>query len=418
MYFVEAEDFMGASSSSPSTHDDREVVEEALLTRGTKPLSKPREVYLGEKELKIWLDLVKAYQELKAPLPSDLITQIVKKHLDSKNPHVMLNNLEKKGVLQSSEEKSSNRSRIPLTRGLRIIAGSRRKRRQVWPEVVSETISTVKLTSEESPSSTCGVDRLLPYPTSLGEGKPYVVSVECEPSVLTKQRFEVYQTLMSFARANNYRLLNSKDIRSCLRSVNANPSVMFYFEHKFGLTYQVSGTPRSKSDPLLRAVVFAPYIIKGDDNVHIPDECHLLSKSDDTSELKLVSETESVDPSTQTVISTGRLRSKEELQYEFDEIDRKIKQAREKALAQIVTDYDSLIKQQETHVESLKKELEKAFNELKALTDQSKAIAGTVISDQDAGVEDLIKYRERVRVALEHHDVLVDILLPSMCSTD
>ncbi len=369
----------GVKKGTASPKDDRRVVEGAL---GSKD-AELQDVRLGPIEFAVWDELCSCYDEKGAPLTPDECAAVVLKHANTGNAFVMLNGLEKKGVLQSDERSAQNRHRVPRTRGIRILVGRGASPKQMWPTAEPKPRG---IRSKKDKPSTRGK---LFSATRMSEQGPLVCT---DPSVvvhMNDRRAKVYEAFMDLSRSNGYAPLTAKQMHAVIREHGEDPGLLYVFDHQVGVILQVKETaPGVGVD---REVVFVRYRVRGEAKDRTPPECG-----------------SSHEPVIDSASAAARpvLRTKADLIQELASSVSAMERRRAHIEAERLAAHAMLEREADDQIERLREQLQIAQQQREELARQRERLSEQPLA-ADAELERLGREATELQVAIDNYDAVM-----------
>lgn len=340
-----------AAQSRSNTSGRRRVRTDLEALRGALPEG-TTVIRLGAMYCAIMMALIEEFQRTGRPVSQGKRDEIIGRYSRS-NGSTIMGQLRVKGAVESASEGTTHQADIvPRFRGIVYIDS--KKGTVAWPpEHKGKTLFALSLTS--APSRPTEVDD--PQPASQGQDKgecpeprkiaegSYVLLPTTEPLVLHGGRLRIYIGLIAHQRATGHKLIHPDMTRAIALSAGLprSASTTNAFDHIYGIFLRVSGTPASKKDPCLRALVIRPYLDEG--QLVVPKEC--------------LGQEVSVSAPT---ASTG-IRTKGELEEELRVVELRIQVAKGQC-NKIIAEQRTREEAMEARVEQMVRELEQAKAEL------------------------------------------------------
>ena len=375
--------------------DDRRVVEGAMGSQTSLV------IHLGPKEAAVYSAILTEYESKGGPLSAVCAAEIVQKIAPSQNPYSMLNGLEAKGALQSSEDKSKNRLRIPRTRGVIILSGSVRNPKQIHPPL--EQAPATPLVSEakeiKEKKGTRKIEEGTPWKAPEGSEKifsgAFIMSPNASPISLTRKRASVYEKLITWSRQGAYQTFNPEEVCDivALAGILSPSNIVSLFDHELQLFVRVAGTLLSKKDPCLRALVFRPYVCTDVDEVIVPEECKEHSDV-----------VQNVPVATQDVVSKKGILSKKALQLKVAELRQSVSERFQQA-SEARTQHQRTLEELHARVVSLREQYEAAED---SFLNEEKKDPGEHFERQADALRDLADRKQKL--VDQYDDLIADLM--------
>jgi hypothetical protein len=398
-------------------------------TVGTQiPEEKRKTIFLGCCEGAIVLALIEEYLKAgRRPIPSKTRNEIIANHAKTSGATMMMR-LRAKGAIVSDQAKSEKcLDCIPVTEGV-VYIGTRNGKR-LWPPFVGgdvsvEGIGQLSRKIRHAPSG--------PEPVQVQVMKEdgttveiWVLAPDTTPVVLSESAFRVLGALYAMGGGS----LTSTQIISVINARGGdqrNPYSIMYTLEQQGCLRVVSGRRMSRKDPAMRAVVFRPFRARAGDNACVsPPECDLypsvqpaVGASGDTATTPAsvpVLDPVPVVEAPAVVAPSRRVRSREELEREAAELERRFDEIMSAAIAkkrfEVDTEVDELerrVLETQRQLGRLEDDLGQRREELKAHSNPAVDLRSLVEVPKDA--TDLLAQAGHIREALAHYDELVKFI--------
>ncbi len=371
-----------------------------------------RTIRLGPIEGQIMMGLIAEYQRTSRPIPYNMRDKIVARHAKTAGA-VMMALLRGKGALKSDQGKDvKEKDCIPLLAGVVYVESKNGKR--LWPPERKEEKPV------GDPDKSPKTRKALQDPDYVANDQgAFVVPSSAKPAVLSPDKARIYKALMVVSRNERYMELPHAVLMVLVRqeapSVRSPTSMLFDLTYKDGCLVVQGMRGKNNSNPSARQVVFRPYKVMSSSRcrsprsiaeatVIIPPECSAQS-------VDIQVEVQAPEPTVAIPVS-GRLRSREEIQAEVAQLERRAgeimdaaKEERLKPLKMRLAQVDEQAKELSAKLLELDGQRKELVGEIKKIEDPRLTHLQGFTIPQDA--LDLLASAGRKREALSRYDELL-----------
>lgn len=358
-------------------------------------------IFLGPMYLSIILDMIEEFRSSGRPIAQDKRDEIIARHSRS-NGATIMGQLREKHALQSASRGSTHSADV-VPRFEQVVYVDSRTHVIAWPEELKgRPVNELDNGVADEPAADPGGSSPAPdVPLQIAEGA-CVLPPTTEPLNLGGVRQRAYVLLIEYSRTHDYALIKPDAIEALVHEAGLTraASVSHAFDHDYRVFIRVSGTPRSHTNPLLRALVFRPYVNE-QGQIIIPDEClrHPSVVTEVAPEPEPVPEPELQAPKPQ-------IRSKADLQSELEAIVQRIASSRAER-DRLVSERSDQEHELQMRIAGLREQLEAAERALENLrqspSERTDQLAREIESDE--------QLQARFIRAIDAYDDVAELLL-------